>query len=326
MSLFLVRFFIEENTYFFLSLKGKTMNLRNTKVAVAIFWAMILCVPLTAQAEAVGRFIEVEGVVDILRQGKLPALPAKVQEAVELSDVIRIKSASRAQIQFIDDSIITLAPGSRIAIDKYSYNADKKERQAVLQVFSGLVHTLVKKIHQVNQPDFILKTQTAVIGVRGTDWYTVLGINITDIYNASGTTEVSNIFPDVPGKVLLSGPMSSRVGFNLPPTVPMPIDPNELKMLRNQLNAKIAGNSDKSSSLHLALIRRRTIALQGQGFLRSGLGEDNPLTQPNLTIPPSPPVIVTSPTTTSTSISGGSRGSSGTVTGIGSFSTITIGP
>jgi hypothetical protein len=300
------------------------MNLHNTKVAVAIFWAIILCVPLTAQAEAVGRFIEVEGLVDILRQGKLPALPAKVQEAVELSDVIRIKSASRAQIQFIDDSIITLAPGSRLAIDQYSYNAAKKERQAVLQVFSGLAHTLVKKIHQVNHPDFILKTPTAVIGVRGTDWYTVLGINITDIYNASGKTEISNIFPDVPGKVLLSGPMFTRVGCNLPPTVPMPLDPNELKLLHNNLNAKTAGNSDKSSSIHLALIKKRTIALQDQGFLTSVLGQDNPLTQPNLTIPPSLPGIGNGPTTTTSSTcSGSTRSASGTVTGTGFFYTVT---
>lgn len=302
------------------------MNIRNTKVAMAVFWAMILCVPLTARAEAVGRFIEVEGMVDILRQGKLPVLPAKVQEAVELSDVIRIKSASRAQIQFIDDSIITLAPGSRIAIDKYSYNAEKKERQAVLQVFSGLVHTLVKKIHQVKQPDFILKTQTAVIGVRGTDWYTVLGINITDIYNASGTTEVSNIFPDVPGKVFLSGMMFSRVGLNLPPTVPIPVDHNELKLLHNKLNARIAGNSDKSSSIHLALIKRRTIALQDQGFLRTVLGQDNPLAQPNLNIPPSIPAIVTAPTTVNSTFSGSHRSASGTITGSGTFFTITTIP
>ena len=74
---------------------------------------------LTAHAAVVGRFTQVVGQVDLLKQGKLPALAAKVQDGVEPGDVIRTKSKAKAQLTMVDDSIITLAPESRLAIAEY---------------------------------------------------------------------------------------------------------------------------------------------------------------------------------------------------------------
>jgi len=237
--------------------------------------------PLPAKAAVVGRFTEVEGRVDLLKAGKLPALAVKAQDEVEAGDVVRTKSDARAQIQFIDESTITMAPGSRIAIDEYSYDAARGQRQAVLQVFMGMVHTVVKKIHQVKEPDFILKTQTSVIGVRGTDWYSVLGINLTDVYNGSGKTEVRNIFPEVPGKVDLDGMEFTRVTANLPPTLPLAIDQRDLDMLKMQLSAR----TRKAETTNLPTTPAGNP--HSLAFLREAWGQDNPLTQNNLTIPPS---------------------------------------
>jgi hypothetical protein len=237
-----------------------------------------------AQAALVGKFVEVEGRVDLLRGGKLPAMTAKLQDQVEEGDIIRTKSDARAEIRFLDESSITMAPGSRLAIEKYTYDAALEQRQAVLQLFMGLVHTAVKKIYPGKEPDFILKTQTSVIGVRGTDWYSVLGINVTDIYNGSGKTEVRNIYPEVPGKVELQGMEFSRVALNLPPTLPLPIDKKDLDWLKAQLSPQ-PGRHSANSTLTSPLAP--TEAKNNLAFLREALGQDNPLTQANLTVPPS---------------------------------------
>ena len=208
--------------------------------------AFALGFPLAAQATAVGRFVQVEGSVDLMKGGKAPAVPVKVQDEVQQGDAVRTKSLSRAQIRFVDDTVLTLAPESRVAIDEYVYDASKSKRQATVEVFRGMVHFLVSKILQTEKPDFMMKTHTGVLGVRGTGWYAQLTPLSTDIYNEHGTTEVQNLFPEVPGKVTLTGLEFTRVGFNLPPTLPLPITQQDLLQLRVQFRSYGGGNASAS--------------------------------------------------------------------------------
>jgi len=94
----------------------------------------------------VGRFTVVEGQVDLLKQGKVPALPARVNDGVEPGDVIRTKSTGRARVKFMDDSLVTLAPESRLAVADFVYEADLGQRRAVLRYFKGVIHTLVPRL------------------------------------------------------------------------------------------------------------------------------------------------------------------------------------
>lgn len=166
-----------------------------TRKYLLVIFAMLALVPMlayAAQAAPVGRFTKVEGQVDLLKGGKLPAVAAKVADPVEPKDVIRTKSKSRAQVQFVDDTILTLAPESRVAVADYLYDGARGQRRALLQVFRGLVHTVVKQVLQLQEPDFIMQTQTAVIGVRGTEWYNLNLPNCSYVYNIYGLLELSS--------------------------------------------------------------------------------------------------------------------------------------
>ncbi|MBM4295859.1 MAG: hypothetical protein FJ126_13295, partial [Deltaproteobacteria bacterium] len=83
--------------------------------AIFVVLVLVLALPLKVQAAAVGVFTQVEGKVDVLKAGKLPAVPVNLRDAVEKGDVVRTKSQSRAQITFIDETTINIAPGSRVA-------------------------------------------------------------------------------------------------------------------------------------------------------------------------------------------------------------------
>ncbi len=197
-------------------------------------------------AQEVGKVAEVTGGVDILKQGRLPAVPAKVGDAILQGDVIRTKSTGKVQLHFQDDSILTIAPDSRVVINEYVYNPESQQRQAHLKIFHGLVHTLVNKVFKREAPDFTVETQTAVIGVRGTDYYTLVAPTLSDIYNNSGSTEVRNVFAEVPGKVILKGKEFTQVGRNLPPTLPMPITDEDIHWIKRQMAPQIAGRGSGS--------------------------------------------------------------------------------
>ena len=151
----------------------------------------------SAQADAVGRLTQVEGRVDILRGGQLPAIPVKVNDGVQTGDVLRTKSMSKAQITFIDNSTLTISPESRVGIEAYMFDSAQNKRNAVVQLFQGLAQVAVSKIFKAAEPDFVVKTQTAIMGVRGTDFGVRIYPNSSDILNFEGLLQVGNILPDV---------------------------------------------------------------------------------------------------------------------------------
>ena len=226
-------------------------------MALVLAWGSIL--PAAAQAAVVGRLTEVQGRVDLLKGGKLPATPVQLGTQLETGDVLRSKSLSKAQITLIDDSVITMSPQSRLAIDEFVYNASQKKRQAVIEIFQGLAHVLVNKLFKVGEPDFVVKTHTAVTGVRGTDFGIRLQANSTTILNFSGVTQVANIFPEVgglerkirhvafsfgppgsPNSVILHNMQGTSVAFGLPPTLPFAVTGEDMKMFMKQLGGPLA--------------------------------------------------------------------------------------
>jgi hypothetical protein len=87
--------------------------------------------PDAVQAAVVGRFIQVQGQVEVVRGGKT-AVPVKVGDGVEPREVISTGSDSRAQVRLADDSLVTIAPGSSIVVQDFVYDAPRGERRATL--------------------------------------------------------------------------------------------------------------------------------------------------------------------------------------------------
>ena len=197
---------------------------------------LVLLLPPVLHASVVGRFTLVKGQVDLLKGGKVPAIPAKVQDGVETGDVIRTKSGAKAQLSMVDASVITVAPESRLAIADYHYDPARNERRAVVRLLRGLVHTVVTRIIKTEEPDFLMETHTATIGVRGTDWYTLLGPNSSGVYLRNGILSVSSNRPAVKGSIRLPSRHFTQVLQGLPPSVPQALTPEILKMLEKLMD------------------------------------------------------------------------------------------
>jgi hypothetical protein len=154
--------------------------------------------PLTdAQADVVGRLTQVEGRVDLLKGGQLPATPVRVDDEVQPGDVLRTKSLSKAQITFMDNSTMTIAPESRLAIEAYMFDAAQNKRNAVIELFKGLVLVVVNNVYQSTEPDFVVKTPTAIMRIGDSEFGIRLQPNSTEILNFKGRLQVGNVFPEV---------------------------------------------------------------------------------------------------------------------------------
>ncbi len=197
--------------------------------------SLVLALPSVSLAEVVGKLTQVEGRVELLKGGKQPAA-AKVQDGVEPGDVLRTKSLSRAQITFLDNTTVTISPESRIAIEEYLFNPGKGKRRAVLQLFQGLAHLVVTQFFKVQEPDLLVKTPTAVMGVRGTDVGIRLNPNDTTFLDFHGLVRVANIIPGVGGAVDLKDMQGTVVGRGLPPTLPFIITEEDRQLFMRRLH------------------------------------------------------------------------------------------
>jgi hypothetical protein len=232
------------------------MRKRNYIWVSLLLICLVMVAPLAAQAAPVGTFIEVEGTVDVLKGGKAPAIPAKLQGPVDVGDMVRTKAQSRAQIKFVDDTVLSISPDSGITVEEYMFDAAKGDRQAVVGVLRGLVHTAVEKVYPKTEPDFIIKTHTAVLGVRGTRWYTKLMPTDTDVYTEGTKLEVRNINPEIPG-VQIMGPLQFvRIGMYTSPTVPINITKEDLKVLALQMKTGIGGGAGMTGLTPQAMTER----------------------------------------------------------------------
>lgn len=217
-----------------------------------------------AQAAEVGSFTQVEGQVELLKSGQPAATPAAAQTGVEVKDSIRTGADSRAQLRFLDDTSLTIAPLSQITIETYMYDASQGKRQALLAVSQGLVHAVVSKIFPGPEPDFSVKTQTAVMGVRGTEFYLLVIENpeppstsglpadffkalrvralevppapvSTDVFVKSGRVVMGSSNPDVKETVVLEANQSVRVPLNRPPGQRLLLAAKDFQRLRSSL-------------------------------------------------------------------------------------------
>ncbi len=204
-----------------------------------ILTVLVVALPMPVSAAVVGRFSLVRGDVDVLKAGKLPAAPAKIQDGVEPGDVVRTKAQSKAQLTMVDDSVITLAPESRLAIADYQYNPERQERRAVVRLFRGLVHTVVNRIIKTEEPDFIMETHTAIIGVRGTNWYTLLGPSSTLAALRYGTLSVGPIGSGT-APVILRSMQFIRVPK---PFVPQLLTADMLRLLEEMMETGVKGSA-----------------------------------------------------------------------------------
>jgi hypothetical protein len=236
-------------------------------LAVIVILAFLAGPLAAAQADVVGRLTQVEGRVDLLKAGQLPATPVKVEDKVQTGDVLRTKSLSKAQITFIDNSTLTIAPESRVGIEAYMFDAAQQKRNAVLEIFQGLAHVVVNKILKATEPDFVVKTQTATMGVRGTDFGIRIQPNSSEILNFEGLLQVGNVFPEV-GQlsrrafklaysfgpeggaghhwVFLKKMQGTTVGRNLPPTQPYDLSSQDRELFMKPFSALNPGGANLS--------------------------------------------------------------------------------
>ena len=138
---------------------------------------LVLCVSFkTTKGQAlavdIGGVSEVSGYAQIKRvSAKSSSLnfTADVDFSIQTNDEA-VTTNGRMAITFLDDSVVKLTEHSQLTIDNYIYDPDPSKSKMAITFGLGTARFISGKLSKIDKKNITLKTPTADIAIRGTDF------------------------------------------------------------------------------------------------------------------------------------------------------------
>ena len=134
-------------------------------------WLLIF-LPLVAQGQ-VGSITELRGIGEVVRQDTTDSLTAELELGIASYDDVRTGNG-RMAISFLDDSVLRLTEHSKIVIDDFVFDPDPSQSRLALNMASGTARFLTGALGRINRENISIRTPTATIAIRGTDFTTTV--------------------------------------------------------------------------------------------------------------------------------------------------------
>ena len=122
-----------------------------------------------ASAERVGEIKYARGAVTVQQADGSGARLIGQGDNLNQGEVVKTGSKSFAILRLEDDTRMTLRPGTSFAVEEYNAQRNNKA-SALLRLFRGGMRTITGFISKMNPGGYKIKTATATIGIRGTEF------------------------------------------------------------------------------------------------------------------------------------------------------------
>ncbi|MCX7679145.1 MAG: FecR family protein [Spirochaetes bacterium] len=210
-------------------------------------------------AEPVGKIIQLINDVDVTSLTSGEKIIPQVGFILKADHKIRTGKRSYAEILLNNGTRIQMRDISVLNIS--SLKDEQNEEPTRLKLLTGKVRVSVKKVFHKGHT-LIVKTPTAIAGIRGTEFGIIATINETKIIVFSGSLEVASSNPKIIKSYLLKDREESDIPKDSPPTSPRAVPEHILNTWfdrydideRNRIIDKTKGNEDLIDTI----LRKRT--------------------------------------------------------------------
>jgi hypothetical protein len=302
------------------------------KTCLFFLLILMLVLPQAALAVPAGVVTRTEGKVDITRAGLKAAKPLHEGESVDMGDIIRTKSRSKAEIVFSNKNTLRIAASTRVVIQHYMVK--ERDSRAVMQLQRGMVQVVssvefIKRLVASPKDNKLeVNTANAVCGIRGSNMIVSYRGGVTSVLFVTGKGYTYNpIKPDVVVPIT-AGHITFIEKRDATPTQPRPVSELDVSNVVNTVtpsdktkkDQEQGQGTDSSSSKAGDTSSGKSDAARGKSGTSPGLSGTSPGlsgTSPGLS-GTSPGLSVMSPGQSGTSpgLSGTSPGLSGTTPGL----------
>jgi hypothetical protein len=119
-------------------------------------------------AAEIGQIKVAKGQVSIERQGK--AIPATVGVRLQTADVIKTGADGSVGITMDDDSLLSAGPNSALSLDRYVFDTTTNQGRFDTSLNKGTLAVISGRIAKQSPDAMTVRTPTAILGVRGTEF------------------------------------------------------------------------------------------------------------------------------------------------------------
>ena len=185
----------------------------------------------------IGLVLTVKGDVFILHSKDPGIYMVKEKINVFEKDTITTEGNGAIQLALKDGSIVTMSSNSKLILSQSMFDAKKKSRNVILDALSGKIRFVVNKLEGFRKTGFKVKTFTATLGVRGSDFIVSALPELTEVSTLKNTElELASLaFPDRP--VILKEFEKSVVKKGMLPTEPVKVPPADVDDMKKVFGA-----------------------------------------------------------------------------------------
>lgn len=157
----------------------------------AVVMVMLVCFTNWTMAATV-QVVRLKGTVTG-QMGTGPEQTLRAGDTVKQGTTISTGQNSNVVLRFDDGQVVALKSLSRFTIESYRYDAkDPGAGQMIMSLLSGGMRAITGLVANTNRSSFALKTPVATIGIRGTDFLTVLSQGLYNKLNAGSISVTSS--------------------------------------------------------------------------------------------------------------------------------------
>lgn len=171
---------------------------RQFGIAALFLFSMVLGLPALAQQTA-GEVARFRGTAEALSGAA--ARPLAAGSPILVGDTIQTGEETRAEIRFLDGTLLRLGDNSGVTVTEFLYDSDRSLGRMALDLAAGVFRTITSSSTIFQQDAFLVTTPTASIGIRGTDFWgqqsaerlqvALLDDSVVVVSNASGSIVLS---------------------------------------------------------------------------------------------------------------------------------------
>lgn len=167
----------------------------------------------------------------VQHSGQTTPAPLKVQDAVYYQDVVRTLNTGRVRIALRDGSTLNIGARAQMQIVKH----DVQSQQTEIELTAGKLRSQVTRITKTGG-SFEVRTQTAVIGVVGTDFLVAADPKRTRVWCTEGIVRVRNLNPAIVGVIVLHAGEFTSIALGAPPAAATSLSPSTMQTQISQTN------------------------------------------------------------------------------------------
>lgn len=235
------------------------MTIKTTSWAIAAALALVFGSASGARAQTeIGAIAACVGTLEVRRGEVRTWQPIFVGAPLLLSDHVRTGEETTARLVLRDDTVIDLASGTHIKIERFATEVDPQRQRALVRLLEGRIRVLLGGRDSAARGRFEVETATAIAGGR-TAAFVVrydAGSDLTDVVGIEGITEVQGALGVLEAPAEVGAGYWTRVAKGRLPVPPEALAAQRLAAYVDGLDIVGTGTREGLDVGHSALARK----------------------------------------------------------------------